>query len=169
MFRTISIALAATLSFTFACVARADEFRLPKSGTPAFVVDNPPAGWQPAYDKYGNLQFMAADRSAAFQVSMIDDAKVETTPLTAIAENVFTAAKLGPYTHTEPGSVLGLSGQSFSRSSTLNNVPIDIKVIISKLDASHAAVVSTISRRAITSAQSASLADLIAHTKLDKQ
>jgi len=160
------LAFLAIAWLTFGTGALAETFRLPKTGAPAFVVDSPP-GSTGRFDEQGNLAVQFDDRSAAVQYSIIgsDEGGL---PFPEIASRIFKAAGTPPYTHTEPGAISGVAGQSFSSLMTVNGVMLDLTVTIVKLDGSQAAVLAVLRQKSITPAQQAAVDALVLQARIDR-
>jgi hypothetical protein len=164
MLRTLVVALALSLGLSGA-PARPATYRLPQTGVPAFVIDAP-QDWSAAYDPYGNLQLLAADRSASAQYSMIADPAVDTTPPETVAAQVFQSAHAAPYSRTEPGAVAGVPGEAFIGTLVIKGVSLDMRVTLAKLDPTHYACVTTLSIQNITPGQRAGLDALLARASI---
>ncbi|MGH7025476.1 MAG: hypothetical protein ACREEB_18060 [Caulobacteraceae bacterium] len=162
--RLAALCLVVVLGLAFAPGVRADPYRLPKDGVPAFVVDAP-AGWSVTYDNLGNLQFLAADHSAAIQVTMIA-LPAKSFALSDLAANVFKAAGAPPYSATAPGSIAGRAGQAFTSMKSTQGLNLDLRLVLVKVDATHTAGLAVIRRPGITAAQQAVLDDLVARVTL---
>jgi hypothetical protein len=165
MFRQLALTLVLMLGLSAAVEAHAGAFRLPKEGAPAFVVDAAET-WSATYDQYGNLQFLAADRSSDVQFSILSDPTLDTTPVSDIAAGIFQAAGAPPYTRSEQGWIAGRQGRAFIGVLTVNGLALDMRVVLVKLDASHYACLSTLRRQTITADQTEALNTLIAHARI---
>ncbi len=137
-----------------------ETVHLPKTGVPAFSVDVP-TGWTYDYDQSGNLQFTSGDHSTALQLSMIVDPSVGTTPLSSMATLVFESAGAEPYSKNEPSTLAGHAGEAFYGNLIINNKLLHMEVVLAKLDNSHAACLTTLSRDGATPEQLAALNALI--------
>jgi hypothetical protein len=152
-------------AFLGASAAQAEALRLPVSGVPAFVVNVPP-GWTSQYDKWGNLGFIANDHSASLQLSMVADPSVASTSLDDIAANVIKAANASPSSRSEPGTILAYAGRTYYSGMTIRNTHLNLKFVIAKIDDTHAAVISFITRDNMTDAQQAQLDALLGDVQL---
>lgn len=140
--------------------SHAETARLPKTGDPAFSVDVP-TGWTYDYDQLGNLQITSGDHSTALQLSMIVDPAVGTTPLSSMATAVFKSAGAEPYSKNEPNTLAGHVGEAFYGNLILNTKLLHMEVVLAKLDKSHVACLTTLSRDGATPEQLAALNALI--------
>jgi hypothetical protein len=145
--------------------SRAQTVRLPKTGDPAFSVDVP-TGWTYDYDQNNNLQFLSGDHSTALQLSMIVDPAVGTTPLSSVATDVFKSAGAEPYSKNEPGTLAGHAGEAFYGNLIINNNLLHMTLVLAKLDNSHVACLTTITRDGATPEQLATLNALIGLVRL---
>lgn len=164
MTRSLAVALLVALGLSAAAPVRADTFRLPQDGEPAFEVDAP-LSWSATYDRYGNLHFLAADRSSSFQVSMIGDPGVARTSAAAVAAQIYKSAGARPYERTEPGSIAGVNGEAFVGVLPINGIDLDLRVVLVRLDESHFACLSVLRRRGLTAEQSQALDHMLARVR----
>ena len=165
MQRTIWFSLLLCVGLALGSVpSRAQTVRLPKVGDPAFSVNVPP-GWTYTYDDLGNLQFLASDHSTGLQLSMLTD-PAATTSLSEDAANVFKGAGAQPYTKSEPSTLVGRPGQAFYGVLLVNNVPLQMKVILAKIDDSHVGIMVILTQNDDTPEQIAALNALISLVQL---
>lgn len=165
MLRSLVPAFAVVLGITLAVAAQAEVFRLPKDGTPAFVVDAP-AGWTPVYDQFGNLQLLSPDQSTDVRFSIITSPNVDTTPISDVAANIFQAAGAPPYARSETAMIAHREGRAFVGSVTAGDSTLDMRVMLVKLDASHFACLSWIRPQSASKTQIAAMNALIAHARI---
>lgn len=135
-------------------IAKGDVLRLPTSGSPAFSVDVP-AGWNPTYDQWGNLNIQAADRSSDLQLSTTTSTDLATTSTDQLAAGIMKAAGALPYFSSQPDTVVWHAGQAYYSHLTVETTHWNVKVVIAMLDATHAAIIATMTQDNITTAQSA--------------
>jgi hypothetical protein len=165
MLRTLAVCVALALSLAFT-EARAAVYRVPSTGDPAFVVDAP-AGWTGAFDRYGNLQFVAPDRSGVVQFTMFGpDPGVATAPLDEIAAESFKAAGAPPYSRSEPGSIVGRPGTTYVGILPEKDFNLDMRVTIVKLGSTHVAAITTLKSPTIRPYQVAAMNALLARVTL---
>lgn len=159
------LALAFVAAALTAAAAEAETLHLPKTGAPAFVVDAPP-DWKSNYDQFGNLQLVAPDRSGFVEFSMLSDPSIDKTPASAVALAAFKSAGAENYAQTGPDTIAGHPGEAFTGVVTRAGVPLEMRVVLSKLDGAHYASVTVVRRRTATEAQSAALNALAARAQL---
>ncbi len=92
---------------------------------------------------------------------MIVDPSVGTTPLSSMATLVFESAGAEPYSKNEPSTLAGHAGEAFYGNLIINNKLLHMEVVLAKLDNSHAACLTTLSRDGATPEQLAALNALI--------
>jgi hypothetical protein len=146
--------------------AQAQMLHLPKAGAPAFVVSAPPS-WRATYDPFGNLQLMAPDRSGFVEFSMLEDPSIDRTPAAAVATAAFKSAGAAAFSRTQPGSIAGRPGEAFAGVITRAGVPLEMRVVLVKLDPTHYASVAVVRRQSATPAQSAALEALASRAQLE--
>lgn len=146
--------------------AGAEDLRLPKTGTPAVVVDVP-EHWTSRYDDLGNLQITAEDKTCALQISIVTMPEPDKPALPVIAAGIVTGSGAAPYSRTEPTMVGGVATDAYvSVMSLSGGLVLDERVIVIKLDAIHYAVAATVGRQDLTPLQAANLNALVSRIRL---
>lgn len=143
MSRTNAAALAQLLSavrFTAVAppavvTAPGEPVRLPANGDPAFAFIVP-AGWTSKYGAEGALTISAADCLCAVVFAM-ENVNTVTTPTTVIAANAFKVMGAPSYSSTAPGAIAGVPGDAYFSAMNANSIPLGLKLVVARVDASH--------------------------------
>jgi hypothetical protein len=143
MSRTNAAALAQLLSavrFTAVAppavvTAPGESVRLPANGDPAFAFIVP-AGWTSKYGAEGALTISAAGCLCAVVFAM-ENVNTVTTPTTVIAANAFKVMGAPPYSSTAPGAIAGVPGDAYFSAMNANSIPLGLKLVVARVDASH--------------------------------
>ena len=92
--------------------AAAGEFRFPKTGTPAFLV-NLPEGWTTYEDQLHRMELIPVDHSAAIYLAILTDKTYEGQPLENLAVGMGLPSKIKHFLKDVPADVSGHKGRAF--------------------------------------------------------
>jgi len=135
----------------------------PQSGTPAYEVDVPDAGWQVTRDPDGNLYLLADDHSGGIVLNIVATEGAGDMDLDALAAQSMKVANAPLPDHKLPGAVGGVPGMTYYSSMAGDSgKALSVKLTLVKVDANHVASDAEIRGPNITPAQSAAIDALAA-------
>ncbi len=154
-----------TLFFIAACLlaasARAAEFRFPKTGPDAFVI-NLPAGWTTHEDEFNGVQLLAPDRRSVIYLSLLRDSKYTGKPLRDVALAIGAQPNMKFSGRQEASIISGYGGQTFFAQMTNDKgTPLDVKMAIIPLAQDLWATETQMTTKNLNAAQSATLAQAV--------
>ena len=138
--------------------AQAAEFRFPKTGTDAFVIDLP-AGWTTHEDEFSGLQLLAPDRRSVIYLSLLRDGQYTGKPLRDVARAIGAQPSMKFSSREEASVISGFGGQTFFGQMTNDKgTPLDVKMAIIPLAQDLWATETQLITKNLNAEQSAALA-----------
>ncbi len=156
---------AVALFFIAACLlaasAQAAEFRFPKTGPDAFVI-NLPAGWTTHEDEFSGVQLLAPDRRSVIYLSFVHDGQYTGKPLRDVALAIGAQPGMKFSGRQEASIISGYGGQTFFAQMTNDKgTPLDVKMAIIPLAQDLWATETQLVSKNLNAAQSATLAQAV--------
>jgi len=128
------VALLLMMGCLLAGSAQAAEFRFPKTGPDAFVI-NLPAGWSTHEDEYNGIQLLAPDHRSVVYLSLMRDSKYIGKPLKDVAMAIGAQPNMTFSGRQEASTISGYGGQTFYAQMTNDKgTLLDVKMAIIPLD-----------------------------------
>jgi hypothetical protein len=124
------VALFFMVGCLLAASAQAAEFRFPKTGPDAFVI-NLPAGWTTHEDDFSGLQLLAPGHRSVIYLSLLRDSKYTGKPLRDVALAIGAQPTMKFFGRVEASIISGYGGQTFFAQMTNDKgTPLDVKMAI---------------------------------------
>jgi len=156
--RRHAVALLFMVSCLLAASAQAAEFRFPKTGADAFVI-NLPAGWTTHEDEYNGLQLLAPGHRSVIYLSFVRDAQYTGKPLRDVALAIGAQPSMKFSSRVEASVISGYGGQTFFAEMTNDKgTPLDVKMAIIPLAQNLWATETQLISKNLNAEQSATLA-----------
>ena len=138
--------------------APAAEFRFPKTGSDAFVIDLP-AGWTTHEDEYNGIQLLAPGHRSVIYLSFVRDGQYTGKPLRDVALAIGTQPGMKFSDRVEASVIAGYGGQTFYAQMTNDKgTPLDVKMAIIPLAQNLWATETQLISKNLNAEQSATLA-----------
>jgi hypothetical protein len=133
------------LLLSVTCPAWATDIVFPPDKEPALHFTTP-EGWTSTADSIGNLLIKAPNASSALSVALPDSPDLESITIDDFRKAVMKAGNTTYSDKSEPITVSGLAGTVYYGTMNSNAVPLDVKMIVIRIDSSHIACVNLITR-----------------------
>jgi hypothetical protein len=156
--RRYAVALFFVVGCLLAAPAQAAEFRFPKTGADAFVINLPP-GWTTHEDQYNGLQLLAPGHRSVIYLSLLRDSKYTGKPLRDVALAIGAQPSMKFSSREEASVMSGFGGQTFFGQMTNDKgTPLDVKMVIIPLGQDLWATETQLISKNLNAEQSATLA-----------
>ncbi len=152
------IALFIMAACLLAASAQAAEFRFPKTGPDAFVI-NLPTGWTTHEDDFNGLQLVSPDHRSLVYLSFVRDGQYTGKPLRDVALAIGAQPSMKFSSRQEVSVISGYGGQTFFAQMTNDKgTPLDVKMAIVPLTQDLWATETQLISKNLNAEQSATLA-----------
>ena len=157
------IGCVAALVLMLSTIAQAQQpVRIPQQGEPAYAFDAPP-GWKIVYDEHHNLQFVKG--GAFLQLSMASGAALAGLEMDSLAAQILKAAAFPPFKSRQVGAIAGRPGRIYFAAKSQSGVTVELSLTLVRLDDTHVATLTRVTRVGVPAADLASLEDLVAQVR----
>jgi hypothetical protein len=164
MLRSLIVVPIAALALAWGAAAQAANYLVPSSGRPALAVvaqDHRPdpgagmlgkawlgsEGWPYAeYMRPDMLRLATSDHGTTVIIAMLADPRAGSTSEPEFAARVFREVGAPPYARVEPARLGGLPAKAFVGVMTKDGVPLQVRMILAKVDPGHYAYVVVLQR-----------------------